>query len=562
MQKLFFILLLFSLCHLTANANCLRGNCINGKGTFLYKNSTQYTGSFLNGKFHGSGVLKNADGSVFDGSFFQGYKNGKGTMSYKSGDVYEGNFENDVMSGFGVITYRNGDKYEGQWINSKSNGKGKYTFNDGEMYEGDFLDGEFTGIGKFTRKDGSYYDGEWLRNKKHGSGITYDKRGRRVQYYDMNKLTSEKKVSSQNQTQQAYTATQYQNHENNCNTKYCHQEQGVYRYGDGSIYSGQFLNGQGDGTGSCNYANGNRYEGGWKNHAPHGKGTLYFSSGNTYSAIWEHGKPKQKITELVNKPTTQNLAAGSNISRPQTDMRAGETKVFAIIVGVASYQHMPSLKYTDDDAYQLYAFLKSPEGGAIPDHQIKILIDEGATDQTIRKELKYIASLADANDVILLYLSGHGIDGAYAPGDFDGYKNHLPYEDILAELNKSKAKHKLFIADACHSGSMIAASRSPLHISMENFYNAYNAAESGTAILMSSKKDEVSLEYGGLRQGIFSHFLIKGLKGMADTNKDKLVTINELYQYISSQVKSYTNHAQTPSITGDYDKNMPVAMIR
>ncbi|MBK8670243.1 MAG: hypothetical protein IPN89_12615 [Saprospiraceae bacterium] len=109
---------------------------------------------------------------------------------------------------------------------------------------------------------------------------------------------------------------------------------------------------------------------------------------------------------------------------------------------------------------------------------------------------------------------------------------------------------------------MTVAARTPLNIALENFYSAYKTINGGTAIMMSSKKEEVSLEYGGLRQGVFSHFLIKGLKGQADANGDKLITVTELYDYVSSNVKSYTASAQNPAIMGDYDKDMPVGLRR
>ena len=220
------------------------------------------------------------------------------------------------------------------------------------------------------------------------------------------------------------------------------------------------------------------------------------------------------------------------------------------------------MKYTDDDAYQLYAFLKSPEGGALPDDNIKIIIDDAVTRKSLLQELHNLAAKADADDVVLLYLSGHGLDGAYVPSDFDGSKNQVTYDDILEIINKSAARHKLFITDACHSGSMLAAARSPFNVALENFYSAYSTVEGGTAIMMSSKKEEVSLEYGGLRQGVFSHFLIKGLKGGADKDSDRLITIAELYDYISTNVKSYTANAQNPVIMGDYDEKMPVGWIR
>ena len=66
----------------------------------------------------------------------------------------------------------------------------------------------------------------------------------------------------------------------------------------------------------------------------------------------------------------------------------------------------------------------------------------------------------------------------------------------------------------------------------------------------------------GLRQGIFSHYLIRGLKGEADKNKNKIVTIQELYDYVFKKVRNYTGNAQSPTLTGIYDSQMPVSVIR
>ncbi|MBK9735121.1 MAG: caspase family protein [Saprospiraceae bacterium] len=379
----------------------------------------------------------------------------------------------------------------------------------------------------------------------------------------MNKLVSEKvyaEPTTGDYHVYATTGSAYSSSKplKDCTNQYCDNENGFFVYGDGSRYEGKFSNGEGLGFGKCMYANGDRYEGFWKNHAPHGKGTLYFVSGNIYSAIWDNGVPVKKVNEV----NTTQVVENSKSKVEKQKLESGKTEIFALVVGVATYNHMQSLKYTDDDAYQLFAFLKSPEGGAIPDNNIKILIDDAATNKAIHLEIQQIAERADDNDVIMLYMSGHGLDGAFVPSDFDGFKNQLAYGEILKILNGSRAKHKLFITDACHSGSMLASARTPLNVSLENFYSAYNTLNGGTAIMMSSKSEEVSLEYGGLRQGIFSHFLIKGLKGNADKNADKLISVTELYDYVSKNVKSYTSNAQNPVIMGDYDKNMPIGLVR
>ena len=549
------------LASIQVQATCISGNCYNGKGTYIFKDGSKYGGTFSKGKPHGQGTYYHKDGSVYVGEFRSGMKHGLGKMTFKTKDIYTGYYEQGTISGSGKMTYINGDVYHGEWSSGKFSGKGKYTFADGSVYEGSFANGFFSGTGRLTDVDGSYYDGEWVENKKNGKGITMKNGDLSVTYYKMNVLIKEEGMQSETATNSTtidipIKQTTTSSTPLDCNKEFCHNTIGTLRYKDGSIYTGEFTNGQAEGNGSCKYANGDFYEGGWKNHAPHGKGTMHFAKGNVYTALWDNGVPKQKL----NSNSQSTVIADS---KPSSFKPAdSKTKIYALIAGVATYNHMPSLKYTDDDAYQLYAFLKSPEGGALPDENIKIIIDDAVTRKSLLQELHNLAAKADADDVVLLYLSGHGLDGAYVPSDFDGSKNQVTYDDILEIINKSAARHKLFITDACHSGSMLAAARSPFNVALENFYSAYSTVEGGTAIMMSSKKEEVSLEYGGLRQGVFSHFLIKGLKGGADKDSDRLITIAELYDYISTNVKSYTANAQNPVIMGDYDEKMPVGWIR
>lgn len=227
---------------------------------------------------------------------------------------------------------------------------------------------------------------------------------------------------------------------------------------------------------------------------------------------------------------------------------------------------MPTLKYTDDDAYHLYAFLKSPEGGAVPDEQISVLIDEDANKEQIIRTMKRKFHKADANDVIVFYFSGHGYDGSFIPSDFDGKNNLLSHSDLINVLESSKAKHKVVFADACHSGSLnqnnTLAMKAPYSKKLTDYYKQFNDSKGGLALLMSSKETEYSLEDHGLRQGVFSHYLMRGLKGEANSNNDRLISISELYDYVNYNVKRYTGNIQNPTITGNFDKHMPVGMIR
>jgi hypothetical protein len=280
-----------------------------------------------------------------------------------------------------------------------------------------------------------------------------------------------------------------------------------------------------------------------------GRGTYTYADGRKKMGYWKDGKLVQTLESEIANPTSQPPAAAG-------------IKIWSVIIGVASYKDMPVLRFTDDDAYRIYAFLKSPEGGAVADEQIKLLIDEAATRQNILAAMREVFYKAGPNDFVLLYFSGHGLPGAFLPIDYNGVDNKIFHQEINDMLKKSPAKYKLCIADACHSGSMLAArSVQSTQNTIVGFYNQLAQAQAGTALIMSSKSEETSLEASGLRQGVFSHFLIRGLKGEADTNRDKKVTIQELFDYVYTSVRSFTGNLQSPIIRGDYDHSMIVSAV-
>ena len=178
----------------------------------------------------------------------------------------------------------------------------------------------------------------------------------------------------------------------------------------------------------------------------------------------------------------------------------------------------------------MYAFLKSPEGGAIPDDQIAVLIDESATKQRITDKLKEVFAKANENDMILFYFSGHGEKDGLLPIDFNGYDNVLEHREINEILAQSKAKYKICITDACYSGSMqdvVAFKDNQTEqeaARLKKFYNtSFDAfSTSSTVLMLSSKAEETSVENSGLRQGIFSYFLLEALQGKGDKNNDTL----------------------------------------
>ena len=541
--------LILLICPTFLTAQCVTGNCLDGKGKYKFENGSIYSGQFSDGKLNGKGTMRYHSGDIYTGMWEDNKKNGGGKFERSNGNIYEGQFVNGKLNGKGRLLYKSKDRYVGTFIDNVPNGKGKIYFKNGNKYEGDVVSGKMHGEGSMIYKNGNFYKGAWNQNKKHGNGFFQFASGKHVEgvWVDGKRDKTKKAIKKEEDT---FGAVKFKALKD-CTRQYCNNEDGVFSYSDGTRYIGPFKNGGPNGDGRVEYANGDVYEGGWKHHLPDGYGVMKFKNGYTYATIWTNGVAGEMMSNNVNSIAKENYMPIQN---------SDEVKIWAMVIGISSYNHMPTLRFTDDDAYQFYAFLKSPEGGAVPDDQISILIDEDASKNKILTSMETLFKKADDNDVVLMYFSGHGLDGSFVPNDFDGYNNAIAHQDILTLFENSNAKHKICIADACHSGSLMA-SRS-MTSDLENYYDSFDKSSSGTALILSSKKEEVSLEYKGLRQGVFSHFLIRGLKGEANQNQDKMVSVEELYNFVSTNVSSYTNQMQNPTIAGDFSPLTPIAMIR
>ncbi len=548
------------------SAQCLDGNCWNGEGTYLYNSGAQYTGQFKDGRINGHGTLLFSNGNLYKGFWKDDYREGKGNLVFTDGGYYSGDFKKSKFNGEGEFNYPNGDLYSGDWKDNLPEGNGQYSFASGDLYTGQFKTGKFHGQGTMLYAAGGKYVGQWADNKKNGPGKIINASGETQEgQWNAGEMirTESSKANTPSGSKKDPSKIRKVNKPKpfpkskvkDCNKYFCEAEQGQYIYKDGTKYIGEFQGGKPIGKGTVFYANGDKYVGTWDTNRPHGNGILYFKNGRVLQASWRDGNVIKRVDTIKDIPEEIVEVDENN-----------DVKIWSVIVGVSRYTHMPTLKYTDDDAYHLYAFLKSPEGGAVPDEQIAVLIDEDANRNQIIRTMKHKFHQADANDVIVFYFSGHGYDGSFIPSDFDGQNNLLKHQDIIEILEESKAKHKVVFADACHSGSLdtnnTLAMKAPYKNKLHDYYTQFNNSDGGLALLMSSKEEEYSLEDHGLRQGVFSHYLMRGLKGEANRNNDYTINISELFDYVHSNVTRYTGSVQTPTITGDYDRNMPVAMIR
>lgn len=239
---------------------------------------------------------------------------------------------------------------------------------------------------------------------------------------------------------------------------------------------------------------------------------------------------------------------------------------YAVIIGVADYKSAAAsdLLFASNDAQLFSDFLKSPAGGNVPADHICLLKNEEATKNNIIYQTKILFRQASSEDRVILYFSGHGMSGYVLPYDAMPLgSNWLSYEEIKELFRTSSAKTKLLFADACFAGGF-KNSMSGNNSSNSNTHTVKGTADTDIAIMLSCSDNETSIESPYLRQGAFSYFLIKGLKGEADRDGTGKITIQELFYYVYNHTTSYAKArqtSQTPKLFGNFDLRLIVGRV-
>jgi len=281
---------------------------------------------------------------------------------------------------------------------------------------------------------------------------------------------------------------------------------------------------------------------------------------------------------VIENPATRDLKLVKPAAYPEYVDR------WAIIVGISKYKHERlNLKYAHRDAEELYLLIQTPSGGGFAKDHIEPLIDEKATTANITRALRSFLKKPAKDDIVLIYFACHGAPDPERPSDVyllthdtdpkDIAGTALPMREIdLSLKEKLLAQRVVILADTCHSaaiGGGIGRRSGVDHSAVVNRYlQEVSQANSGVALLTSAAANEVSFEDekwdGG--HGVFTHYLLKGMKGDADgystkQPKDGKVTAGELFDYVRENVERETGNQQHPSLgTNAFDRNLPMAI--
>jgi len=234
---------------------------------------------------------------------------------------------------------------------------------------------------------------------------------------------------------------------------------------------------------------------------------------------------------------------------------------YAVVIGIEQYREkLPKADFADRDAKVVGEYLTKVLG--YPEENVVVRLNERATRTDLVKYFEeWLKNNVEPGGSVFVYYSGHG-----APNTKTGEAYLVPYDgdpsfvdstaypvkQMYAALDKLPAKDVTVVLDSCFSGaggrSVLAKGARPMVLSDENPV----LASGKTIVLAASGGDQISNSFQEQGHGLLTYYFLKGLQGEGDTNKDGVIELAELYDYVKPNVqriarKQYNNE-QTPQL--------------
>ena len=560
----------------------------NGQGTYTSARGEKYVGEYKDGQYHGRGTYVFADGDKYVGEYRDGSLNGQGTYTFANGSKYVGEHKDGTFNGQGTYYHNTagenkGDVYVGEFRSGAYQGQGTYTFVNGNKFIGEFQANLPSGMGTFYFISGDRYAGEFRGWARHGKGIlVYADGSKQEGWWEKDKFVRAERLNMPLPTNPATDAERRQLEAERQSLAQERQrlEQERIRREQAKQASRLAMNvrvSEPDATGEFTISintgadtsslmindeeQGGRADGRYeiRKIARVGQATNY-----QISAIDVNGNKDSKTITVSRKvsdssPNYTRLNPANVKVQPSRD-------IVAIIVGIQNYKRIPKAEYASDDAQDFYDYAIRALG--VKPENIKLLIDDGADEVDILAAFRnwLPAKIKKNKTDLVVFYSGHGL-----PSEDGKSLYFLPYNahrELIEEtaINQSKIVSAIQLAqprsvtmfiDACYSGQArsgetLLASAKP--VTLKSTASAY---PDGFTVITASQPDQISWSSPNLKHGIFSFYVMKGLEGDADENKDGKITAGELQSYLTDMVPRQAmsmSKKQVPQLVGDTER--------
>jgi hypothetical protein len=146
---------------------------------------------------------------------------------------------------------------------------------------------------------------------------------------------------------------------------------------------------------------------------------------------------------------------------------------------------------------------------------------------------------------VFVYFSGHSDEEGLLLGG-----ERVSYRELRQWIDSVGADVRVAILDSCASGALI---RLKGGVHRASFLSDVSTQARGHAFLTASSADEAAQESDRVGAAFFTHFLLSGMRGAADANHDRRVTLNEAYQFAYNETLQRTETSRAGAQHPAYD---------
>lgn len=242
-------------------------------------------------------------------------------------------------------------------------------------------------------------------------------------------------------------------------------------------------------------------------------------------------------------------------STPSLAERTDGSTLWLVAVGVSRHQESGlDLRYAADDARAIGAALAEQAPGRLYQRVVpRVLVDSEGTRDEILDALREVLRSVQPQDVLTVFFAGHGMIDPAAGGyyflTYDATKetlaaNALRSSDLDRVIRQARRRTRavVLLFDTCYAGAVpVGGTLRPT----SELVGSLSTGE-GMFLLAAARPGEESQEHSTLTHGVFTHALLTGLAGGADSNGDDVVSVSEIFGHVARQVTALTAGQQNP----------------
>lgn len=262
------------------------------------------------------------------------------------------------------------------------------------------------------------------------------------------------------------------------------------------------------------------------------------------SATPIHAVPLAKRFSLLIKPDKAMVVEPvTDVDQPPKSVAAlKQPKALVVSIGVGRFrdEQVASVQYAGRDAEAMAKYLHAIAG--IPDDRVRLLVDAGALKQDLAETFdEWLPKRADAATVVYVFFAGRalvdGSTGAVSLVPFDGTTSGMTRLYSVRRLQEALSRASIHRAILMFDVSLEPAPGADPATSALPNWDA-GGAERGEQVMwmVGHKGLQEAHAYEQAKHGLFTYYLLRGLQGVADVDRDGTVAAGELCLYARKQV--------------------------